>query len=106
MQIIHHKSYSDADWKINHNHFQFDICDLDNDNKKQLGQEQKQSWHKLHPNLSDLAQLLLDSAAGYTLYISVSNAETVDSSAGDFPIVSQHDGLGGWPGSHGVFTSR
>lgn len=47
--------------------------------------EQKQSWHKINPNLSDSAELLFDSPAGYKLYISVSNAEikqTVYSSAG------------------------
>lgn len=80
------------------------IDDLDHGNKEPLWKEQKQSWHKINPNLSDSAQLLFDSPTGYKLYISVSNAKSkrlCTHQQATEPaislIVSRHGCLGSWP---------
>ena len=72
--------------------------------KEPLWKEQKQSWHKINPNLSDSAQLLFDSPAGYKLYISVSNAKSkrlCTHQQATEPaislIVSRRGCLGSWP---------
>lgn len=72
--------------------------------KIQQWKKQKHRWHKINQNLSDSAQLLFDSPAGYKLYISVSNAKSkrlcIHQQATEQAIsliVLRHECLGSWP---------